>query len=723
MSLDSSLAYSIWGAPLELARSVSSSLPGPLGLTLTPAAEVAGAGQAPFSTHIPVNSGVGSRVAPSAFVSAAGAAAAAAAAAAEPTGGLITPVAHGSLTAAGAAATARRGVHVANPADGLLGTARLGPVRSAAAAANAGLASPGVRAAATAAAARAEEEGIGLPNGLWLQQSQSIKNSTLAGILQLLSPTKRSSTDYGAAAAAAAQSEEELGSAGGCAQLAAAESRSLSGSVQPALGPSGSGSANITGVADLLAGDAATGAGSAAIAAAAAAAEGGLVMSPRGSSDEAAGSTATDRESSPGGHIRHISMISWLEDSSSPAAPQPAASGAEGPVVTAAGAAPDEVWGSAGDIALPVSPAKDIATAGVHSGAAAAVRQVAASLSAVAGSQSSRAVSMPRSVAAAARSRGSHAGHPWLTPVHGRHRSCGRDSTPAEGAVAAAAAASGAAGGAGGSTALERLPSAADSSVEFYVGSFWSPVGLANRADARQQQLAGAAAGHTGPRHLARSTSSMGRWDSLQDSLPGGSLSTAAELDFAGALALQPEHEGMLSPKGNEQPVRLGRNRCSSGGVGGAVFGSGGGAVLKQRDRVSMDGAEGLLEGCLPADSSGETWNGHPGASVLVRVHSGRAGVGRGAAVAGKATVAAAAGDKHSVRGSGADMTATAGMERLGGTAAALSPSTAAVAAAAESRPYKWIAKTVASRSVQEQPQPQFDAFDEPHGQWYYAGA
>jgi hypothetical protein len=83
---------------------------------------------------------------------------------------------------------------------------------------------------------------------------------------------------------------------------------------------------------------------------------------------------------------------------------------------------------------------------------------------------------------------------------------------------------------------LERLPSAADSSVEFYVGSFWSPVGLANRADARQQQLAEAAAGHTGPRHLARSTSSMGRLDSLQDNLPGGSLSTAAELDFAGAL-------------------------------------------------------------------------------------------------------------------------------------------------------------------------------------------
>lgn len=37
--------------------------------------------------------------------------------------------------------------------------------------------SPSLRAAATAAAARAEEEGLGLPNGLWLQQSQSLDSS------------------------------------------------------------------------------------------------------------------------------------------------------------------------------------------------------------------------------------------------------------------------------------------------------------------------------------------------------------------------------------------------------------------------------------------------------------------------------------------------------------------------------------------------------------------
>ena len=34
-------------------------------------------------------------------------------------------------------------------------------------------------------------------------------------------------------------------------------------------------------------------------------------------------------------------------------------------------------------------------------------------------------------------------------------------------------------------------------------------------------------------------------------------------------------------------------------------------------------------------------------------------------------------------------------------------------------RPYQWIAKAVVSRSP---PPPQFDAFDEPRGEWYYAG-
>jgi hypothetical protein len=41
---------------------------------------------------------------------------------------------------------------------------------------------------------------------------------------------------------------------------------------------------------------------------------------------------------------------------------------------------------------------------------------------------------------------------------------------------------------------------------------------------------------------------------------------------------------------------------------------------------------------------------------------------------------------------------------------------------------YGWIAKTVVSRAASplQQPaqqQPQFDAFDEPHGEWYYTGA
>jgi hypothetical protein len=39
---------------------------------------------------------------------------------------------------------------------------------------------------------------------------------------------------------------------------------------------------------------------------------------------------------------------------------------------------------------------------------------------------------------------------------------------------------------------------------------------------------------------------------------------------------------------------------------------------------------------------------------------------------------------------------------------------------------YGWIAKTVVSRAAspqQQQQQPQFDAFDEPHGEWYYTGA
>lgn len=101
----------------------------------------------------------------------------------------------------------------------------------------------------------------------------------------------------------------------------------------------------------------------------------------------------------------------------------------------------------------------------------------------------------------------------------------------------------------------------------------------------------------------------------------------------------------------------------------------------------------------------------------MVRVHSGAAGVGSSAPAVRKAV--AAAGDRQLGLGDGGGTAATAGAGRF----ATFAPSQTTTAAV-QQRPYQWIAKAVASRSLQEQqqPQPQFDAFDEPHGEWYYAG-
>lgn len=686
MSLDGSLVYSILGAALD-ARSLSSSLPGPLGSMTQPAAAAEGAAQAaapearvaaaacagwlplqmpaaatggelarislgpPSDTlarvslvggiaHTPASSGSGSgsRLVSSAFVSPAGAAAAAAAAAAELDGGSSTIARGSSPTAVAAAAAASRhdAALVGSPADGPFGTVRHDKAArpAAAAAATAALSSPSVRAAATAAAARAEEEGIGLPNGLWLQKSQSIKSSTVASVLQLLSPTKSPSTD----AAAVAVSEDGadvgaagVGSAGGSIELAAGESRSLSGSLLPALEQIGPGAADTgAAAAGFLVGDAITAAAGTEAGAGAAAAQGavGHAATECGAAGEAAGAAGQDRGLSPSVHTRHISMMSWLqqeEGAGQATPPQPAAANAVvagGSPVTAADAAAGEVRGSGGSTAArAISPAKDIiAAAGAHSSmAAAAERPSDASALAVTGSQSSRAVSVPGSAAAGARSRGSHPTQLWLSPGRGgRHRSSGRDGAAAPlaapegpGAVAAASTAAAVAVAAGGGGTMERSLSAADSSVEFYVGSFWSPVGLAARADARAHQLAGASGGQRGlQQQLARSTSSMGRLDSLQDgSLICGSLSTAAELDFAAATGSSlPGQDSLTSPGDAEtQPTDRCRRCCSSGGGGGGGGGGGAeccssGGAVGQRDRVSKDEGEGLLEGCLPAD-------------------------------------------------------------------------------------------------------------------------
>ena len=267
---------------------------------------------------------------------------------------------------------------------------------------------------------------------------------------------------------------------------------------------------------------------------------------------------------------------------------------------------------------------------------------------------------------------------------------------------------------------LEHAPSAAASSVdqEFYVGSFWSPKGLAVQAGPlRQQQQQQMVRGLHGGGQLARSTSSfLGRLDSLPDSssLVLATSCNTVELDDASS-ALQSPNQGGPTPRGSGGGA--GRRPWSSSAGGGAMEG-----VYRASTQGSCgaDG-EGLLEGCLPADSSADPWQ-HTGrvlqqegagAAVLVRVHSGAARLERSSSAAKGLTEAGVIG--HNPRG------VSEVLQTASGTGAA-------AAAGAIPGNYSWIAKAVVSRIPQQQqeqqPRMQFDAFDELNGgEWYFQGS
>jgi hypothetical protein len=296
---------------------------------------------------------------------------------------------------------------------------------------------------------------------------------------------------------------------------------------------------------------------------------------------------------------------------------------------------------------------------------------------------------------------------------------------------------------AGGNSVLLHAPSGAGSSVdqEFYVGSFWSPSGLSGggaHAACRQQQLGSVGGRARG--YLAHSTSSLGRLDSLQDSLQGQDSLNAATPglpldleDVSSALLLSPQAAaaaevtsdggdgGAEGGDGDGDYVSTGsqsRRSSISTGVAAGAGGHGGG-------RGSLDGGEGMLEGCLPGDGSGDTWgragrmpHRGAGASVLVHVHSG--GMREGETQPGKA--AATQGLRN-----GSSALQGAGAAASAGRTQAATAAEPGVAPQSPSK-YGWIAKTVVSRAASPhkasaQQQPQFDAFDEPHGEWYYTGA
>jgi hypothetical protein len=281
----------------------------------------------------------------------------------------------------------------------------------------------------------------------------------------------------------------------------------------------------------------------------------------------------------------------------------------------------------------------------------------------------------------------------------------------------------GSSGTGAGEIMIERASSVANSAgeAELYVGSFWSPAGLAGATSSRRQ-LRG---------QLGRSGSSLGRLDSLPDSLPGASLSTAAEVAFEGTGLMPPPEAKTVMLDGDDVGAGVGRVRSSSAAGGReSIEMIGGGYTGCQCNCVSADGGEvGLMEGCLPADCSGDNCGGRGAAlqqdstSVLARMQS-RAAVGSGYQRHGGP--AAKAGSPVA----GLQMGGGAGFHPAGGflgTAAAAASAAAAAAAAEEvwSGKYGWIAKAVVSRSPrsqQPQPQPQFDAFDEPRGEWYFAG-
>lgn len=696
MSLDSSMAHSFLAATLD-ARSPTSSLP--RRSSLSPAAPAAAAARASRQPEwLPLRVPPGATAAELAELSVGTQKLGARDDTARVSAGSVSSSSArpSAFASTGGAAAAAAVLSDHRTSKGSPETAAAAPVRNRgndSGPFGAGMQSPTVRAAATAAAARAEEEGIGLPNGLWLQQSMSVKSTTVTNILQLLSPTKGSQA---AAEAAAGADAQQIGSAGGSLELeTAGSSRTLSGGLNPLspdeAGPLRSSSSTTAGARSSSETEADAGLADTAQTAAGTAA-----------GDGSAGTEADRRlsPSSPVVHTRDISIIGWL--------PEVHAAEADTAAAAAATAAQVLVSDGSSSVQLAVSAAGDLTAAASSnpSTAAAAAKQ--------AGSHS-RAVSVPRSVAAAG-SRRSRPMQLWLSPgqpgLH-RHRHSSSDGgvLPQTGGMGPARMGSSGVGDVGDSI-LERASSAAASSAdqEFYVGSFWSPTGLAGQPGSRRQQQQQRGV-------LARSTSSMGRLDSLQDSLAGDSATVAAELDFGAAGVLSPpEADALMLEASTAADASVSRTCSSVPGHRNSVGVSGGGYRGYQRNRVSVDGAQGMLEGCSPADCSGDTWGARggglqqDGASVLVRVHSG---------AMGDPTISATAAKAGST---GAGLSAVA---RAGGPFAAAADSTVA----GEVRPagnYTWIAKAVVSRSPEQpqppKPQPQFDAFDEPHGEWYYAG-
>jgi len=578
--------------------------------------------------------------------------------------------------------------------------------------------SSSVRAAATAAAARAEEEGINLPNGLWLQQSQSLKGGAVTAALQLLGQ---------GVTAAGAEDAVGLEGAGSGRLLPAGSSRTLSGPLSPALTQS----ASLAAAGQvLLSSPAAAGAAAATDSSVCIGAGYGAdmqVLGPGDGAGEAAGNdtySITHPTLCPT-HARNVSMMSWL-----PGAEALAAGAAAG-----APAADDAARSTLGQSMLEPQQQTSLTSSG--SGASdGKAQQVPGALQAAAAG-TSRAVTVPFG-AVAGRSQRKIPSQPWLSPArYGSSSSTvsKQKRTSSDGAVLQLAAVHGpsgtaaaAASGDGGASALEHAPSAAASSVEqeFYVGSFWSPGGLAAQAGVRRQQLQHGASGH-----LARSTSSLGHLDSLQDSgLLVGATSTALELDDA-TSALQP-------PGGSSTHTPAHAGAGPAAGQMGSSSGTRSGFGTRGEYRVST---EGLMEGCLPADSESQWEGGGPVSprqahgTVFVRVQSGLAGPTLEAsctvpAVAQQVTYLAAA--KECVAGDPAKGSST-GIPELPGTTGdgVLAGGTfsnavinAASGTAALPGKYSWLAKEVVSRSQQQREhQPWFDAFDEPSsGGWYFPG-
>lgn len=576
-----------------------------------------------------------------------------------------------------------------------------------------------VRAAATAAAARAEEEGINLPNGLWLQQSQSLKGGTVAAALQLLG--------QGLAAAGAdnAVGLEEAGSGG---LLPAGSSRTLSGPLSPALTQSDSLAA--AGQV-LLSSPAAAGAATAtdsSICIGAGHVADVEALGPGNGAVEAAENdvySMTHPVLQPT-HARNVSMMSWLPGAEALAAGAPAADAISSSTLGQSTLVPQQQ--------MLLTSARPGAGDGEARLVPGAIQSTAAG--------ASRAVTVPLG-AAAGHSQRSRPSQPWLSPArHGSSSITARKQkhTGSGGAVLQLAAFHGpsgaapaaAASGGGGVSALEHAPSAAASSVEqeFYVGSFWSPGGLAAQAGVRRQQLQ-LQRGASG--QLARSTSSLGRLDSLQDSgLLVGAASTALELDDATSALQQP------GGSSTHTPVRAGAGPAA-GQVGGSS-GTRSGYGTRGEYRVST---EGLLEGCLPADSSESHWEGggpvspqQAHAAVLVRVQSGLAGpklegncgvpaVAQQVAYLAAAQECIAGGSAKSSSKNIPEQPGATGDSVLAGGTASNAGISAELGIAAFPGKYSWIAKELVSRSQQQREhQPWFDAFDEPRsGEWYFPDA